>query len=144
MLYVWIDDNGILCTTFELASVPEKYKNNVVVFENLTIHDVDKLYVENGEIKVKTIEEILEKRKQDLLNLLRITVYNVLSQTDWVVIKCQELGLEIQKEYPEICRFRQTIRMKNQKIEEMIVQATTLEELSTIEQMIANIDIIDE
>lgn len=101
-------------------------------------------YTKNNEIKVEADNQILEERKKDLINLLKYTVYNVLSQTDWAIIKCQELGLNLQETYPEICQFRQTIRRKNQKIEEMIAQATTLEELSAIEQMIVNIDIIDE
>ncbi|MEM1685051.1 MAG: hypothetical protein QXD60_04780, partial [Nanopusillaceae archaeon] len=84
MLYAWIDENGTLCTTFELTSVPEKYRSNVVVFEDLNIHDCDKLYVdENGEIKVKNDNQIIEERKNDLINFLKYTVYNILSQTDW-------------------------------------------------------------
>lgn len=83
---------------------------------------------------------MIEEKKTDLINLLKVTVNTILSRTDWVVIKCQELGLNLQENYPEICKFRNTIRNKNQEIEQMIAQATSLEELQEIEQLIVNLD----
>lgn len=83
---------------------------------------------------------MIEEKKTDLINLLKVTVNTILSRTDWAVIKCQELGLNLQEHYPEICNFRNTIRNKNQEIEQMIAQATSLEELQEIEQLIVNLD----
>lgn len=137
MLYAWIDENGTLCTTFELASVPEKYRSSVKIFENLSIHDWDKLYVdENGEIKIKSEEQILAERKQRLLQELKQVIYSVLLQTDWVLIKCAELKLDPEEAYPEIMAKRGKIRQINKKIEEKIKQAKTLDVLEEIEKEI--------
>lgn len=140
MLYAWINENKILCTTFDLNFVPEKYKNKVVVFEDLDVHDYDKLYVdENGQIKKKTNEMLIAEMKEKLLNELKNKIYTLLQSTDWVVIKCVELGKDIKKEYPEIAQKRQQIREINEKLEKQINSATTIEELEKIQQEIAGL-----
>jgi len=48
MLYAWINENGILCTTYDLAYVPEGVR--YVEFPDLDILDADKLKIENGQI----------------------------------------------------------------------------------------------
>ncbi|MEM4620949.1 MAG: hypothetical protein QW607_12155 [Desulfurococcaceae archaeon] len=137
MLYAWIDENGTLCTTFELASVPEKYRSNVVVFEDFNIHDWDKLYIdENGEIKVKSEEQILVEKKRMLLESLKQKVFSMLSQTDWVLTKCSELGVNPNDLYPDVMSQRRRIRGLNDELEEKIKEAKTLQELEEIEQEI--------
>lgn len=91
MLYAWIDKNGTLCTTYDLTYVPEEYKANVVVFEDLEISEHDKLIVDNGVIRKKTDAELLNELKQSKLQELKQYVSSLLSQTDWVVIKLQSM-----------------------------------------------------
>ncbi|MEM1672468.1 MAG: hypothetical protein QXT86_10515 [Archaeoglobaceae archaeon] len=141
MLYAWINENGILCSTFDLEFVPEKYRNNVVVFENLSIHDFDKLYIdENGEIKVKSEEQILSERKQRLMESLKQKVFSMLSQTDWVLIKCSELGVNPNDSYFDVMFQRKRIRQLNDELEEKIKEAKTLQELEEIEREIARLE----
>lgn len=141
MLYAWIDNNGTLCTTFELNSVPEQYQNRMVVFENLGINDCDKLTVTNGIIRRKTDAELLQEKRQQLLNELNAYTASLLQPTDWVVIKLNSLVFEgkgeeeIQAErqrYTSIFLERASIRSKHLSVENAIMQATTIEELESI------------
>lgn len=134
MLYAWINENGILCTTFELQSVPKQFRNNITVFENLTIHDHDKLCIENGQIKEKSESVIVQEMKENLLNELRHKVYNLLQPSDWVIIKCTELGIDMNVEYREIYHKRQAIRQANNTLESRINSATSIKELIEIQK----------
>ncbi len=134
MLYAWIDDNGMLCTTFELQSVPEQFRDNVTVFENLNIQDHDKLYVENGQIKEKNESMIIQEMKEKLSMELKQKVYSLLQPTDWVVVKCVELGLDMGVAYPEIYQRRQVIRQANDALDSRINSATSINELMDIQK----------
>ncbi|MEM4134319.1 MAG: hypothetical protein QXV73_03905 [Candidatus Micrarchaeia archaeon] len=134
MLYAWIDNNGTLCTTFELQSVPEQFRDSITIFEHLNIQDHDKLYVENGQIKEKTEGMIVQEMKEKLLSELKQKVYNLLQPSDWVVVKCVELGLNMGNEYSEIKQKRQAIRQANDTLESRINSATSIKELIEIQK----------
>lgn len=142
MLYAWIDKNGTLCTTFELESVPSEYLDRVCIFENLSIHDHDKLYVEDGKIKIKTEEMILQEKRQELLTQLKQTIYNLLLPTDWVIVKCTELGIQpSDSPYSSILEKRKKLRQLGDELEREIMQAKTLSELENIQLKINNLGV---
>ncbi|MEM5861279.1 MAG: hypothetical protein QXJ20_02700 [Candidatus Aenigmatarchaeota archaeon] len=136
MLYAYLNENGILCATAELANVPEQFRSKVVVFETLNLGDHDKLYVEAGQIKLKTEEMILNEMKNNLLDELKQKTYNLLAPTDWIVIKCLELRLDIKTTYPEIKAKRDLIRQKNNDFENAIKKGKTIDELNKIKEQI--------
>ena len=132
-LYAWIDENGVLCTTYDLEYVPEKYKNSCQIFEELSIHDHDKLYIsEDGKIKIKTFEKILDEEKQKMLNDLKAYVRDLLSPTDWIYIKALELGRSATELYFDTVQKRLRIRAKNEELKNRIRNATSIEELEKI------------
>lgn len=142
MLYAWINENGTLCTTFELQSVPEQFRDSVTVFENLDIQDYDRLYVEDGQIKEKTEDIIVQEMKEKLLSELNQYTAGLLQVTDWVVVKLNSLILEgkseteIQAEkskYTDVFSQRAEIRSKHSVKENQIMQAESLSELSNLD-----------
>lgn len=135
MLYAWVE-NGLIFATEKETDIPENFRDSVVVFEDLSLKDFNKLYVEDGEIKLKTEEMILNEMKNNLLNELKQKTYSLLASTDWVVIKCLELGLDIETAYSEIKAKRDLIRQKNNDFENAIEKAKTIDELNKIKEQI--------
>lgn len=140
MIYAWINKEGILCATCDLQYVPEEHKDSVFVFDS-DIREVNKLTVENGEIRLKTEEEILNERKQQKTSELKNYVAEILSQTDWVVTKLQSLKeegwteeeIEAEKQrYATVFQQRRAIREWNLQMKQAIKEAKTLEELEKI------------
>jgi len=44
MIYAWVE-NGNIFAVEKLEDVPKQYRDSVVVFEDLSLKDIDKLYV---------------------------------------------------------------------------------------------------
>jgi hypothetical protein len=119
------------------------------IIEIPDVEDVSELVYENGTIRLKTNEEKIQEKKNELQNQRKQKVASLLAQTDYVITKISdlktqlELGIitsdtynaELQK-YLLILQKRHNIRDWNTSIEERIKQATTLEELKQIEQEI--------
>ena len=61
MLYAWVE-NGLIFATEKETDIPDSFRDSVVVFEDISLKDIDKLYVDNNEIKLKP-EEILKEEK---------------------------------------------------------------------------------
>jgi len=87
------------------------------------------------------VEKSFDDFKQEKLQQLKSYVSNLLSQTDWVVIKLQsmkeegwsnnEIQVEVQK-YQPILEKRKRIREWNEQTEQAIQNAKTIEELEAI------------
>ena len=133
MLYAWIDRDGTLCTTYDINSIPEEYKGSYKTFEDLQIHDFDKLFVEEGEIKVKPYEKLLEEARERKLKEYKDFMWNRLSETDWIIIKANELGITLEEVDEELANKRKRIRQAGQKIKEAIMNASTLEEINSLD-----------
>lgn len=69
MLYAWVE-NGCIFAVERLEDVPQRYRNNVVVFEDLTAKDVSKLYIDDGEIKVKDEQTLATEKREKVKELL--------------------------------------------------------------------------
>lgn len=79
MIYAWVE-NGNIFAVEKLEDVPKQYRDSVVVFEDLSVRDIDKLYVDNNEIKLKP-EEILKGEKiLQIKNRLIEKVKNILNE----------------------------------------------------------------
>lgn len=128
MLYVWIENNEIKATR-ELELIPEQYKNSYQVFDEVPFTD---LKIENGRVVLKTQEEKLNELKQQKILKLKKKVYTLLAPTDWCVIKCVELGLNIEQVYPNEKAFRDSVRAWGNQKEQEIMNATTIEEVNSI------------
>jgi len=136
MLYVWLDENGNVCATYSLEFVPSGVE--VVVFEDLTISDLDKVKVENGRIVRKTDEDFLSEVKEEKLKKLKEIIATLLEPTDYILFKFQEallLGedtsLFLQK-YKKQLEWRNNVRQWGEEKKRLIRNAQTKEELDTI------------
>lgn len=78
----------------------------------------------SDEESVKTLQEqgidVLKVAKEALVAQVKMEAYRKLLETDWIVVKCTELGKDPSQEYPEVMEQRQAIRdWCNQKEEEI-------------------------
>ena len=134
MVWAWIENNTIY-VAYSRDVVPA----DAIEFEgNITTED---LIVDNGVLRLKTEQEKLQDLKQRKLQELKQYVANLLSQTDWVIIKLQSLreedwsDTEIQAEmqkYANILAQRKAIREWNSQMEQTIQNAQSIEELEGI------------
>ncbi|MEM0326903.1 MAG: hypothetical protein QW733_07745 [Desulfurococcaceae archaeon] len=69
MVYAWAEDGHIFAVE-RLEDVPEQYRNSVVVFEDLTAKDVSKLYIDDGEIRVKDEQMLVSEKREEVKRLL--------------------------------------------------------------------------
>jgi len=72
---------------------------------------------------------ILKEIKKSLLKKIKIEAHKKLSKTDWVVVKCIELGLNPSDKYPKIIKQRQAIRDWSNQKEEEINNINTIDDL---------------
>ncbi len=129
----------ILCC----ALLPEAVPDGVEALE-LDVESPDDVILENGQIRVKTAEEKLieklQKEKERKLGELDTYISDLLSQTDYIIIKiaeAQTLGdlekvEELKRKYAKDIQQRQELREWSRKMKEAIKKATTSEELSRI------------
>ncbi len=134
MAWAWIENGNIF-----VAYSPEVvFQNAIEVPDDVLPQD---LVIDNGVLRLKTVGEKLNDLKQEKLTQLKSYVANLLSPTDWVVIKLQslkeenwseaEIQAELQK-YQPILEKRKRIRQWNNQTEQAIQNAQTVEELEAI------------
>jgi len=96
-----------------------KYKdtnNEFYAFEDDVKEDfLNKKIEELGLIAITDEEENAIREQKDIDNQVAEkkelnTLLSYLSQTDWVVVKCYELGLTVSEEYPDIYDLRVAAR----------------------------------
>lgn len=75
----------------------------------------------------------LDTLKSAFIDTVKWQASNKLKETDWTVVKCTELGLNIEEKYPQIYQLRNNIRNWSNEKEQEINSATTLEELLNID-----------
>ena len=85
-------------------------------------------YDEEGN-EVWNIPNDLDQLKQALIDTVKWQANQKLKETDWIVVKCTELGLNPSDKYPEIVQQRQAIRDWSNQKEEEINTATSVDEL---------------
>jgi hypothetical protein len=128
-------DLKILCC----ALLPEAVPPNVEYVE-LEVTSLDDVVYDNGQIRLKTEAEKLAEEKQKKLAELKNYVANLLSQTDYVVLKILEAQVlgnretvrQLRQKYATQLKQRQAIRQWNEQMKQAIRNAETLEELRSI------------
>ena len=98
------------------------------IYENIEPYYID----ENGN-QVWNIPNDLDQLKQAYIDTVKWQAWNKLRETDWVIVKCAELGLNPSEVYPDIVNQRQQIRDWSDQKEEEINNATSVEELLQID-----------
>ncbi len=99
-----------------------------------TIYEkIEPFYFDENGNQIWNIPQDIEQLKQALIDTIKWQAYRELSKTDWVVVKCQELGLNPSTKYPDIIEHRASIRnLVNQK-EQEIINAQSINELLEID-----------
>ena len=140
-IWAYLNKDNILCCALLKESVPEGIK--AIEFE---VESPDDVIYDGTQIRLKTEEEKLAKIKEKIDNERKGKVANLLSQTDYVIIKLQETKVlgdetkyqELLEQYNSILEQRKQIRAWNDDVEKRIQEATTREELEEIRQEITN------
>jgi predicted KAP-like P-loop ATPase len=138
MMKVWAyihPELQILCCALLPEAVPEG-----VEYVELEVETPDDVIYDGTQIRLKTEEEKLTEEKQKKLAELKNYVANLLSQTDYVVIRiaeAQALGnretvRQLKQKYTTQLKQRQAIRRWNEQMKQAIRNAETLEELRSI------------
>ena len=95
-----------------------------LIYENIEPKTID----ENGN-EIWNIPNDLDQLKQAYIDTVKWQANQKLKETDWVVVKCTELGKDPSQEYPEVIEQRQAIRDWCNQKEEEINSASSVEEL---------------
>jgi len=81
MIYAYILNNEILCATYDLRYVPQEFRDNVFIFENLNIGEEWKLKIENNQVVLKSETEIQSEINKKIANekkeLIRLKITQI-------------------------------------------------------------------
>lgn len=89
--------------------------------ENLFDIEEVRKYCEENPDKVYSshpLEGVIDE-KQSLIDE-KATLENYLNRTDYIVVKCTELGLDVETEYPEKLEKRKNARIRINEIDELL------------------------
>jgi hypothetical protein len=102
----------------------------IIKIGDIVYEGIEPFYLDENGNRIWNIPQDIEQLKQVLIDTVKWQAYRELSKTDWVVVKCMELGLNLASEYPHIIARREKIRnWVNQKGKE-------IEEAQTVEQLL--------
>lgn len=122
----WIENGNIFITEDDTLIL----QDYIEVPEETTLQD---LKIVDGRLVLKTEEEKLEELKQEQLQKLKQYVFSLLFKTDWIVIKCIDLELNIEEAYPDIKRERNLIRAWYEELKNKILQETSISKLKELD-----------
>jgi hypothetical protein len=122
------------------ALLPEAIPENVNAIE-LEVETTSDVIFDNGTIRVKTYEEKLNENKQHKLLQLKSYIATKLSETDYIIIKISEAQLlndtnqveALKQKYALQLQQRENIRAWSEQVKQAINNASTIEELNSIE-----------
>jgi uncharacterized protein YdiU (UPF0061 family) len=126
----------ILCC----AVLPEAVPEGVEAVE-LEVESFEDVILDNGQIRLKTEAEKLAEEKQQKLAELKRYVANLLTPTDYVIVRIMEAQAlgdteeveQLKQKYARQLQDRENIRQWNEQMKQVIKNAQTLEELGSIE-----------
>ena len=101
----------------------------IIKLGNYVYENIEPYYVDENGNEVWNVPNDLTQLKQAYIDTVRWQANLELKKTDWVVVKCTELGLNPADEYPEIIEKRRAIRDWCNQKEEEINSASSVEEL---------------
>ena len=124
---------NILCC----AVLPEAVPPGIQAIE-FEVESPDDVVYDNGQIRLKTSEEKLNEQKQIKLEQLKQIFASKIAKTDYLIVKLEEARLTNQDVQPLLDKYaaklqeRQQLRERYEKLKRAIQNATTLEELDSI------------
>jgi hypothetical protein len=80
----------------------------------------------------KSQEEILQLLKEQAIQQLDAMLYQKLQPTDWIIVKCAELNLDMEQEYPAEAQRRLQLRTLFSNLEEQLLNSLSKEEINDI------------
>ena len=101
----------------------------IIKLNNLIYENIEPFYIDENGNKIWNIPNDVDSLKAVLIDTVKWQAGLKLKETDWVVVKCTELGLNPSDKYPEIVQQRQAIRDWSNQKEEEINTATSVDEL---------------
>ena len=125
---------NILCCAILPEAVPQDIQ--AIEFE---VEDINDIIYDGTQIRLKTVEEKLNERKQEKLQQLKQIFASKIAQTDYILVKIEEarlLNQDIQpllEKYATQLQERQQLRQRYEELKQAIQNATTLEELNAID-----------
>ena len=127
---------NILCCALLKESIPANVE--IVEFE---VDSVDDVVYDGTQIRLKTNEEKLQEVKQKKLMELKSYIANLLSNTDYIIVKISEAQLlgdtveieNLKQKYATQLQERDAIRNWNEQMKQSINNANTLEDINSIE-----------
>jgi hypothetical protein len=133
--YIHPEINILCCALFK------EYVPQGVEAVELDVETPDDVILDNGEIRIKTEAEKLAEAKQLKLSQLKSYTASLLSPTDYIITKIYEAQLlndndqveALKQKYSSQLQERENIRAWNEKVKQAINNATTIEELNSVE-----------
>ena len=127
---------NILCCALLKESIPANVE--IVEFE---VDSIDNVIYDGTQIRLKTNTEKLHEVKQKKLMELKSYIANLLSNTDYIVVKISEAQLlgdiieveNLKQKYATQLQERDAIRNWNEQMEQSINNAKTFEDINSIE-----------
>ena len=106
---------------------------HVIKLGNAIYENIEPYYIDENGNRIWNIPTDVNELKQALIDTVRWQAHKKLQETDWVVVKCMEKGLNPAEEYPEEITLRQKIRDWCNQKEEEIQSAESIEDLLAID-----------
>jgi hypothetical protein len=133
--YIHPQINTLCCALF-----PEAIPKGVNAQE-FDVNSPEDVILDNGTIRVKTYAEKLNEAKQSKLSQLKTYTASLLSSTDYIITKISEAQLlndtdqveALKQKYSSQLQQRENIRVWGEQLKQAINNATTIEELNSIE-----------
>jgi len=132
-IWVYINpENNILCCALLEESIPANVET--VMFDGVTFEDI--IY-DGTQIRLKTNEEKLQEVKQKKLTELKNYTANLLSETDYIIVKISEAQVSgdttkvenLKQKYSTQLQERDAIRSWNEQMKLNIKNAQSTHEL---------------
>jgi len=105
----------------------------IIKFGDVVYENIEPYYIDENGNKIWNIPTDINELKQALIDTVRWQARKKLQETDWIVVKCVEKGLDPTEEYPEEVTLRQKIRDWCNQKEEEIQNAESIEDLLAID-----------
>lgn len=105
----------------------------IIKLGNAIHQNIEPFYVEENNKKVWNIPNNVADLKTAMIDTVKWQSGHKLKDTDWAVVKCTELSLNISEKYPEIYNERTIIREWSNTKEEEIAACTTIDELIALD-----------
>lgn len=141
MIWVLVTETSEIKIFTNRADIPDEYLE-LVQEVDINESDTYRIYIDsNGNIALKTDEEILEEYKQFVISKIKSKLRSLLSNTDWVVMKLISMEKEgyteeeiasAKQRYGTLLRRRKKARKWAKSMIGAVINSTTKEQIDSI------------